>query len=370
MAKKPAKAGTQNVMAEKEILLLVGTAKGLFILRRAAGGEKWSIDGPQFAGRAVYAAMFDDRAGRGDLWAAATSWHFGAELLKSTDMGATWDAPERMRIKMPKRTKQTLENIWQIAPGGDADTLYVGVAPAALFESHDRGETWKLNSGLWKHPHRKKWTPGGGGLCLHTIVTEKKDPANIKIAISTGGVYQSADGGENWQVTNTGVKAYFLPDPFPEFGQCVHKIARHPSKKKLFFLQNHHGVYRSRDGAVTWQEIESGLPSNFGFGLTVSESGSVFIVPLDSDGVRYTCEGKLRVYRSRDEGKSWQPLTKGLPQKNAYEVILRDSVASVGDNIFFGTKNGKLYGSGDDGDSWKLIEGSLPEICCVKAYVI
>ncbi|MGE3468653.1 MAG: WD40/YVTN/BNR-like repeat-containing protein, partial [Pyrinomonadaceae bacterium] len=157
---------------------------------------------------------------------------------------------------------------------------------------------------------------------------------------------------------------------YPEFGQCVHKIARHPSNKKLFFLQNHHGVYRSRNGGKTWQEIENGLPSNFGFGLTVSDSGSAFIVPLQKDAERFTCDGKLRVYRTRDEGETWQPLTKGLPQKNAYEVVLRDAVTSTGNNIFFGTKNGKLFGSNDDGDSWKMVEGSLPEICCVKAYTV
>ena len=356
-------------MAKKDILLLVGTAKGLFILR-GDGGREWKLEGPHFPGRAVYSAFYDDRKGRSDLWAGPVSWHFGAELVKSTDMGATWDEPEERRIKMPKVTKKALENIWQIAPGADPNTLYVGAAPAALFESFDRGGTWKLNKGLWSHPHRKKWQPGFGGLCLHTIVTDKKDPKNIKIAISTGGVYQTADGGENWQVTNTGVKAYFLPDQYPEFGQCVHKIARHPRKKDLFYLQNHHGVYRSRDGAVTWEEIENGLPSNFGFGLTVSDAGSVFIVPLQSDGQRFTCDGKLRVYRSRDEGKSWQPLRRGLPQEHAYEVVLRDAVGSTGKNIFFGTKNGKLFGSTNDGDSWKMIEGSLPEIGCVKAYSI
>ncbi|MBL8124509.1 MAG: hypothetical protein KIT61_06530 [Pyrinomonadaceae bacterium] len=353
-------------MPTDNILLLVGTAKGLFILKQAGG--KWSIDGPHFPGLAVYSAYFDQRKRRNEMWAGVASWHFGAELCKSTDMGKTWDQPENRRIKMPKTTKKSLENIWQITAGSNNDSLYVGVAPAALFESHDRGETWKLNSGLWKHPHRKQWQPGFGGLCLHTIVTDPKNPKDIKIAISTGGVYQTNDGGENWKVTNTGVKAYFMPDQYPEFGQCVHKIARHPSKKKLFFLQNHHGVYRSRDGAVTWEEIENGLPSNFGFGLTVSEAGSVFIVPLQADGQRFTCDGKVRVYRTRDEGRSWQPLSRGLPQKNAYEVVLRDSVASTGNNIFFGTKNGKLFGSADDGDSWKMIEGSLPEICCVKAY--
>jgi photosystem II stability/assembly factor-like uncharacterized protein len=356
-------------MGDRETLLLVGTAKGLFILRNGGNG-KWSLDGPHFAGLAVYSAFFDQRKGRNEMWAAPASWHFGAEMCKSTDMGKTWDQPEKRRIKMPATSKKSLENIWQIAPGANADTLYVGVAPAALFESHDRGETWKLNKGLWSHPHRKKWTPGFGGLALHTIVTDAKNPNDIKIAISTGGVYQSADGGNSWKVTNTGVKAYFLPNQYPEFGQCVHKIARHPSKKKLFFLQNHHGVYKSTDGAVTWKEIETGLPSNFGFGLTVSDAGSAFIVPLQADGQRFTPEGKLRVYRTRDEGASWQPLTKGLPQKHAYEVVLRDAVASTGNNIFFGTKNGKLFGSFDDGDSWKMIEGSLPEICCVKAYTL
>ena len=352
-------------MASDQTYLLVGTAKGAFILNR--NGKGWDMAGPHFAGRSVYAMNMDQRNGRNRLWAAATSWHFGAELVWSDDLGKNWDMPEEMRIKFPEDTEKSLENIWQIMPGVDDDTLYVGVAPAALFESKDAGETWSLNRGLWNHPHREQWTPGFGGLCLHTIVTDADDPKSLKIAISTGGVYQSADGGENWRVSNTGVKAYFLPDQFPEFGQCVHKIARHPEKKDTLFLQNHHGVYRSRDGGDSWQEIENGLPSNFGFGLTVTDSGSVFIVPLDSDGKRFTCEGKLRVYRSRDEGDTWEPLTNGLPQQDAYEVILRNAVGSVGDEVYFGTKNGKLFGSADGGDSWEMIRGSLPEINCVKA---
>ncbi|MFN2500665.1 MAG: exo-alpha-sialidase [Pyrinomonadaceae bacterium] len=355
-------------MDSTETLLMVGTAKGLFILRRGVDSGEWKMEGPHFAGRAVYSAFYDRRSGT--MWASPTSGHFGAELSKSTDMGQTWDEPEERRIKMPEDTDKSLENIWQIAAGGDDKTLYVGVAPAALFESHDGGETWDLNRGLWNHPHREQWTPGGGGLCLHTIVTNTDDPKSLKIAISTGGVYQSADGGQNWQVTNTGVKAYFLPDPYPEFGQCVHKIARHPQNKETFYLQNHHGIYRSRDGATTWHEIEDGLPSNFGFGLTVTDRGSAFIVPLQADAVRYTCEGKLRVYRTRDEGESWEPLTNGLPQENAYEVILRDGMHSTGNQVYFGTKNGKLFGSSDDGDSWEMIQSALPEICCVKAYSI
>ena len=353
-------------MAETQGKLLVGTAKGLFILDR--GGDGWRMTGPHFSGRSVYAAMLDRRAGRDRIWAAATSWHFGAELVFSDDNGATWDMPEEMRIKFPEDTEKSLENIWQIATGADDDTLYVGAAPAAVFESHDNGAMWSLNRGLWDHPHRPEWQPGFGGLAVHTIVTDVEDPNDLKIAISTGGVYLSSDKGETWNVSNTGVKAYFLPDPFPEFGQCVHKIARHPAKKDTFFLQNHHGVYRSRDGARTWEEIESGLPSNFGFPVTVTESGSVHIIPLKADGERYTCEGKLRVYRSRDEGDSWEPLENGLPQDNAFEVILRDAMHSTGDEVYFGTKNGKLFGSRDDGDSWEMIHGALPEINCVRVY--
>lgn len=353
-------------MAKPTGKLLVGTAKGAFILDR--GNGKWNLDGPHFAGRSVYAMMFDQRVGRNRIWAAAQSMHWGAELVWSDDNCETWDMPEEMRIKFPEDTDKSLENIWQIAAGADDNTLYCGVAPAAVFESKDAGEIWLLNRGLWDHPHREQWTPGFGGLAVHTIITDKDDPNSLKIAISTGGVYQSADGGASWNVTNTGVKAYFLPDQYPEFGQCVHKIARHPSNKDTFFLQNHHGVYRSRDGANTWQEIEYGLPSNFGFGVTVTDSGNVFIVPLDSDGVRFTCEGKLRVYRSKNEGDSWEELTNGLPQENAYEVILRDALTSVRDEVYFGTKNGKLFGSADNGDSWEMIQGSLPEINCVKAY--
>ena len=351
--------------------LLVGTGKGAFILERNGTGI-WSIDGPHFAGRGVYAMELDRRAGRDRIWAAAQSWHWGAELVFSDDNGKTWDMPEEMRIKFPEDSGGELKNIWQIHAGPGEDTIYCGVEPAALFRSDDAGANWSLVRGLWDHPHREQWQPGFGGLCLHTIITDEADPAKLKIAVSSGGTYHSDDGGSTWKTSHKGVSAYFLPDPNPEFGQCVHKIARHSDNNGTYFLQNHHGVYRSRDDGHTWQEIENGLPSNFGFGITVSRPGSVFIVPLQADAVRYTCEGKLRVYRSSDEGESWEGLTNGLPQENAYEVILRDALASdtsESGGVYFGTRNGKLYGSQDNGDSWEQIQNALPEILCVKAYI-
>ena len=357
-------------MANLKTLLLVGTGKGAFVLNRKGG--RWEMSGPHFPGRSVYSMMLDTRGGRNRLWAAAQSMHWGAELVRSDDMGGTWDTPEEMRIKFPEDTGAALENIWQITAGTDDDnTLYCGTAPAALFKSKDGGEKWSLVRGLWDHPHREKWMPGFGGLCLHTIITDDENPKRMRIAVSSAGTYRTDDGGENWTSTNTGIKAYFMPDQFPEFGQCVHKIARHPGKKETLFLQNHHGVYRSRDDGSTWQEIENGLPSNFGFGVVATKPGDVFIVPLQADAVRFTCEGKLRVYRTRDEGENWEPLTNGLPQENAYEVILRDALAadeSENGGVYFGTRNGKLYGSSDNGDTWEPIQNALPEIFCVKAY--
>jgi len=271
----------------------------------------------------------------------------------------------------------TLERIWQIAPGGKnrPGVLYAGVEPAALFESRDHGATWTLNEGLWNHPHRPKWQPGGGGLCLHTILPDATNPDRMWIAISTGGVYRTEDGGASWQVSNHGVRAQFLPDPHPEFGQCVHKVVSHPSRPERLFLQNHWGLYRSENGGESWQDMANGVPSDFGFAMAMHphDPETVYIMPLESDEFRVMPEGKLRVYRSRDAGRSWEPLTRGLPQKDAMETVLRDAM-DVDDmnpaGVYFGTRSGRLYGSPDGGASWNLIHGGLPPIVCVKAAVV
>jgi photosystem II stability/assembly factor-like uncharacterized protein len=320
---------------------------------------------------------YDERDGRQRLWAAPESSHWGALLCHSDNFGRTWSKPDRAPVRFPKKTGAALRRIWQIVPGraDEPDTLYCGVEPAALFSSKDAGETWSLVRGLWDHPHRPRWQPGGGGLCLHTIVPDPNDRKRIFVAISTGGVYRSDDGGATWATAHRGVRAQFLPDPHPEFGQCVHKIAAHRARAGRLYLQNHWGLYRSDDAGRRWRDIANGVPSDFGFGLAVHphDPETAYIIPLQSDEFRCTPGGRLRVYRTRNGGASWRPLTKGLPQKNALETVLRDGLATDSldpAGVYFGTRSGKLYGSADAGDNWRLLADGLPAVACVRAAVI
>jgi photosystem II stability/assembly factor-like uncharacterized protein len=217
--------------------------------------------------------------------------------------------------------------------------------------------------------------PGGGGLCLHTIVMDPKNRDRMAIAISTAGFYRTDDGGKSWQPRNNGVRAVFLPNKMPEFGQCVHKVAHHPSRPERLFLQNHWGLYRSDDWGDSWHDIANGVPSDFGFAMQMHphDADTVYIVPIQSDEFRVVPEAKLRVYRTRNAGASWEPLTDGLPQQDAYETILRDGLAADSHDpagLYFGTRSGKIYGSSNDGDSWTELADGLPSVCCVKAAVI
>ena len=224
-----------------DVVLLVGTMKGAFILRADARRREWEVGGPYFPGSAVYALAYDDRAGRQRIWAGPNSMHWGGLLRSSDDFGTTWTNPVVANVKFPQATDTALKQIWQIVPGRDPepDTLYCGVEPAALFVSRDAGETWSLTEGLWNHPQRALWQPGGGGLCLHTILLDPERPARVRVAISTGGMYVTDDGGGTWRPSNAGVRADFLPDKYPEFGQCVHKVAQARSRPDRMFLQNH-----------------------------------------------------------------------------------------------------------------------------------
>jgi hypothetical protein len=263
--------------------------------------------------------------------------------------------------------------IWQVAAGrpSEPDVLYCGVEPAALFESHDAGESWEPVEGLLNHDQRQYWQPGAGGLCLHTIIPDPNDPKRMLIAISAAGVYRTDDGGKNWRPRNVGVRAEFLPDKYPEFGQCVHKVVHHPARPERLFLQNHWGLYRTDDWGDNWQDIANGVPSDFGFAMTMhpKDLDTVYIVPLESDEFRCTPEAKLRVYRTTNAGGSWEPLSDGLPQSGAYETVLRDALAADSldpAGIYFGTRSGKLFGSSNEGGSWREIADGLPPVVCVK----
>lgn len=353
-------------------LLLVGTIKGAFILRSNAQRSRWEIGGPYFHGHAVYALAYDNRGTRQRVWAATQSF-WGTNLRSSDDFGKSWTNPPENPIRFPADTGTSLKNIWQIALGrpDDPDTLYCGVEPAALFESHDAGETWCLNRALFDHPHRARWLPSNGGLALHTVVLDPNDKQRMYVAISTGGVYRTSDAGQTWTAQNRGVRVTFAPNMYPEFGQCVHKIVMHPARPERLFLQNHWGIYRSDDAAETWTDIANGVPSDFGFAIAVHPDNPdwVYVIPVESDEFRCACDGRLRVYRTRNAGASWEALSRGLPQKGAFETVLRDAITTDdGDpaGIYFGTRSGQLFSSRDGGRNWQKILEGFPSILCVR----
>jgi len=360
-----------------DVLLLVGTTKGAFLARSRPDRKQWEVAGPYFHGHAVYSLAYDGRGGRHRLWASTGSVLWGTYLRWSDDFGKTWTNPLEANIKFPAESGVALKNIWKIALASQErpDTLYCGVEPAALFESHDAGESWSLVRGLLDHPHRPRWMPGQGGLCLHTILPHPSRSGRMHVGISAGGVYRTDDGGRTWQARNRGIRVTFMPERYPEFGQCVHKIVCHPDRPDRLFLQNHWGLYRSDDGADSWNDIAHGVPSDFGFAMATHphDAECVYILPVESDEFRCTPEGRLRVYRTRNAGASWEPLTRGLPQQSAYETVLRDGMVTdtlEPAGVYFGTRSGKLYASRDGGQAWKEVLSGLPQIVCVASAVI
>jgi serine/threonine protein kinase len=357
-------------------LLLVGTTKGAFILRSNSQRSRWEVGGPYFHGQSVYAMAYDGRGGQRRIWASTQSY-WGTLLRSSDDFGKSWTNPQQAPIRFPSDTGVSLKNIWQITLGrpDEPNVLYCGVEPAALFETRDAGETWSLVRGLFDHPHRPRWMPGNGGLALHTIVLDPADKQRMYVAISAGGVYRTTDGGRTWTAQNRGIRAMFMPDKYPEFGQCVHKIAMHPSRPERLFLQNHWGLYRSDNSAENWTDVANGVPSDFGFALQMHPRNPdcVYIIPVESDEFRCACDGRLRVYRTRNSGVSWEPLHRGLPQKRAYETVLRDGIAAdsfdpVG--IYFGTRSGQIFRSRDEGRTWQKILDGLPSVVCIRNAVV
>jgi photosystem II stability/assembly factor-like uncharacterized protein len=405
------------------IRVLVGTKKGAFVLSADGKRKKWSVAGPHFAGWEIY-HMKGSPVDPDRIYASQTSSWFGQIIQRSSDGGATWEQPgsadgssaagangangatqgaDAAGPPMPQgesnkfvydttpasgkplTTHQWYDGtqhpwefarVWHLEPSlFDPDVVYAGVEDAALFKTEDGGKSWQELPGLRGHESGPRWQPGAGGMGLHTILLDPKDPKRIFIAISAAGVFRTEDGGATWQPINRGLKSQYIPDEAAEVGHCVHRIAMHPSRPDTLFMQKHWDVMRSDDGGGSWHEISGNLPTDFGFPIDVHahEPETIYVVPIKSDSEHYPPEGKLRVYRSRSGGNDWEALTQGLPQQDCYVNVLRDAMAVDSLDpcgIYFGTTGGQVYVSPDGGDRWEPIVRDLPAVLSVEVQTI
>ena len=389
-----------------KVRVLVGTRKGAFILESDGSRKDWDVAGPYFAGWEVY-HMKGSPADPNRLYASQTSSWSGQVLQRSDDGGKTWDAPGGGVTKSPQgwpvgesnrfvydtspETGKPLtthqfydgtqhpwefKRVWHLEPSlTDPDTVYAGVEDAAIFRSTDGARSWHELPGLRGHGTGPKWQPGAGGMCLHTIIMDTKDPGRIYIAISAAGAFRTDDGGQTWKPINRGLRSQFLPDQDAEVGHCVHHIAMNRSRPGVLFMQKHWDVMRSDDAGDSWHEVSGNLPTDFGFAIDVHahEPETVYVVPIKSDSEHYPLDGKLRVYRSRTGGNEWEELANGLPERNCYVNVLRDAMAvdSVDDcGIYFGTTGGQVYVSPDGGDHWTPIVRDLPPVLSVEVQTL
>jgi len=370
------------------VRLLVGTRKGAFVLSSDGRRERWDVSGPHFAGWEIY-HIKGSPADPDRLYASQSSSWSGQVIQRSDDGGATWEpAGNKFTYDAsanPLTTHQwydgtqhpwEFKRVWHLEPSlTDPDEVYAGVEDAALFRTTDGAHTWQEVAGLRGHGTGPLWQPGAGGLCLHTIILDAKNPKRMFVAISAAGAFRTDDGGATWKPINRGLVSKYIPNPTAEVGHCVHHIAAHPSRPGVLFMQKHWDVMRSDDGGESWREISGNLPSDFGFPIDVHahEPETVYVVPITSDAEHFPPEGKLRVYRSRTGGDEWEALTRGLPQQHCYVNVLRDAMAvdSLEEcGVYFGTTGGQVYASPDAGDNWAPIVRDLPAVLSVEAQTL
>lgn len=383
------------------VRVLVGTAKGAFILEADGTRRDWTISEPHFGGWELYhlkaSPVNPDR-----IYASQTSGWFGQIIQRSDDGGKTWAPPGGEKEPSPYDPPTTgrsnrflydgevgthkwydgtqhpweFTRVWHLEPSlTEPDTVYAGVEDAALFKSTDGGASWKELPSL-RGTKGSLWQPGAGGMAVHTILLDPKNPDRIFVAISAAGAFRSDDAGATWKPINRGLRSqYELPDPDAEVGHCVHRIAFHPSRPETLFMQKHWDVLRTDNAGDEWREVSGNLPSDFGFPIDVHahEPETIYVVPITSDSLHYPPEGKLRVYRSRTGGGEWEPLTKGLPQRDCYVNVLRDAMAVdslEGCGVYFGTTGGQVYCSPDGGDTWQCIAANLPKVLSVEVQTL
>jgi photosystem II stability/assembly factor-like uncharacterized protein len=367
------------------VRVLVGTRKGAFILNSDGKRKKWDVSGPHFAGWEIYHVK-GSPVDQNRIYASQSSGWFGQLVQRSNDGGKTWEpVGNTFTYDGVAGTHQwydgtphpwEFKRVWHFEPSlTEVDTVYAGVEDAAMFRSTDAGMTWTELSGLRKHGTGPNWQPGAGGMCLHTILPDAVDPKRIYIAISAAGAFRTDDGGETWKAINQGLRSQYIPDPTAEVGHCVHRIAQHRSRPNTLFMQKHWDVMRTDDAGDSWREVSGDLPTDFGFVIDVHahEPETVYVVPIKSDSEHYPLDGQLRVYRSRSGGNEWEPLTKGLPQKDCYVNVLRDamSIDSLDEcGVYFGTTGGQVYASADAGDSWTAIVRDLPPVLSVEVQTV
>jgi len=384
------------------IRVLVGTKKGAFILTADGQRKHWKVSGPHFAGWEIYHVK-GSPADPNRIFASQTSGWFGQIIQRSDDGGKTWNtpgsSPEELKGPegMPKGESNKFvyegevgthkwydgtqhpwefKRVWHLEPSlTDPDVAYAGVEDAAIFKTADGGKTWKELSGL-RRAKGTLWQPGAGGMAVHTILLDPKNANRIYIAISAAGAFRTDDGGKSWKPINRGLKSKWeLPDAEAEVGHCVHRIALHPSRPDVLFMQKHWDVLRTDNAGEQWTEVSGNLPSDFGFPIDVHahEPETIFVVPIKSDSEHYPPDGKLRVYRSQTGGNEWEPLTNGLPQENCYVNVLRDAMAvdaldTCG--VYFGTTGGQVYCSANGGNSWNAVVRDLPAVYSVEVQTL
>ncbi|HSJ46330.1 MAG TPA: sialidase family protein [Euzebyales bacterium] len=368
-----------------DVRVLVGTSKGAFLLTAGGHRQDWEVTGPLFGGWEVY-HVAGSPADPDRLYASQSNGWFGQIVQRSDDGGTTWEPvgndfsyegdPGTHEYYDGSSKPWRFARVWHLLPSvEDPDTVLAGVEDAALFRSTDGGHSWSELPGLRTHASASSWAPGAGGLCLHTIMPWPDDPTRMLVAISSAGVLSTADGGATWQPATRGLRSEFLPEPEAEVGHCVHKLARHPSRPDVVFMQKHWDVMRSDDGGMSWREISGDLPTDFGFTIDVHahEPDTVYVVPITSDELHYPPDGRLRVFRSRTGGDEWEPLTDGLPQSDCYVNVLRDAMAVDAMDpcgVYVGTTGGQVYVSPDGGEHWAPIVRDLPRVLSVEVQTL